>query len=715
MNPRTTLTSTALACAIIAIPALAGDLDYPKTNKIDHSDAYHGSTVQDPYQWLEEDVRESSRVEDWVAGQNKVTYGYLESIPERKTIEERITKLWNYERFSSPSKVGERYVFSKNDGLQNQYVYYIMDALDDEPRVLFDPNTWSEDGTIALSGMAFSKSGRYAAYGIQDGGSDWRTWKIRDVETGKDLDDKIEWVKFSGISWTPDNRGFFYSRYDKPVEGQEFQQLNKNQKVYYHRVGSSQDQDVLVYKRPDEPDWGFGAEVSEDGKWLVITVWKGTDNKYQVVYKDLSEPYSMPVALIDKFENDYSFIGNDANTFYFYTDYNAPRFRVIAIDVKNPSRANWREVIPQSENVLRGINIVGNMFAASYLQDASTRFKLFDMTGRHVRDVDLPGIGSAGGFAGLRKHTETFYSFSSFNSPPAIYRYDMITGESNLMRRAEVDFNPDDYAVKQIFYSSKDGTRVPMFIVHKKSIELDGNNPTLLYGYGGFNISLTPYFSTSRLAWMEMGGVYAMPSLRGGGEYGVEWHEAGKKMNKQNVFDDFITAAEWLIANGYTNPDKLAIQGGSNGGLLVGACMTQRPELFAAALPAVGVMDMLKFQNWTAGRFWVDDYGASTDSKEMFEYLKGYSPYHNLKPGTDYPATMITTADYDDRVVPGHSFKFASRLQEYHDGDAPVIIRIETRAGHGSGKPTEKIIEEVADLWAFLVKNLDMEIEPHLR
>jgi prolyl oligopeptidase len=714
MNPRIASTMIVLAAAL-ASHAIAGDLDYPNTNKLDHTDTYHGITVDDPYQWLEEDVRESQRVEDWVGSQNKVTYQYLESLPERKTIEERLTKLWNYERFSSPSKVGSRYSFSKNDGLQNQSVVYLMDSLEDEPRVLFNPNTWSEDGTIALSGLAFSRSGRYAAYGIQDGGSDWRTWKVRDVETGEDLADRIEWVKFSGISWTPDNRGFFYSRYDQPEEGQEFQQLNKFQKVYYHRIGSTQDQDVLVYHRDDEPDWGFGASVSEDGQYLVMTVWKGTDNKYQVVYKDLAEPYSMPVSLIDSFENDYSFIGNDGPIFYFYTDYQAPRFRVIAIDVNNPSKDNWREVIPQSDNVLRGINIVGNMFACTYLQDASTRFKLFDMTGRHIRDVDLPGIGASGGFGGLRKHTETFYSFSSFNAPPSIYRYDMITGESSLLRRAKVDFNPDDYSVKQVFYSSKDGTRVPMFIAHKKDIVLDGNNPTLLYGYGGFNISLSPYFSTSRLAWMEMGGVFAMPNLRGGGEYGVEWHEAGKKMNKQNVFDDFISAGEWLISNGYTNPDKLAIQGGSNGGLLVGACMTQRPELFAAALPAVGVMDMLKFQNWTAGRFWVDDYGSAQDSKEMFEYLKGYSPYHNLKPGTDYPATMVTTADYDDRVVPGHSFKFASRLQECHTGDSPVLIRIETRAGHGSGKPTEKIIEEVADLWAFLVKNLDMEIEPHLR
>ena len=681
-------------------------LSYPKTRKVDHVDDYHGIEVSDPYRWLEDDVRESKDVEAWVAAENQVTFSFLKQIPQREPIERRLTELWNFEKYGTPFKQGGRYYFYKNDGLQNQFVLHTQETLDDEPRVLIDPNTWSDDGTVALAGTAFSDDGRYLAYGVQDAGSDWRTWHVMDLESGSVLDDELKWVKFSGASWTKDGRGFFYSRYQPPETGDQFQSLNRNQMVYYHRVGLPQSQDVLVYRRPDFPDWGFDATVSEDGRYLILTVWKGTDDKYRVLYRDLTEPYALPIDLIDNFNHEYSFVGNDGPVFFFKTDLDAPKGRVVAIDTRNPDER--REIIPESENTLSGIGIVGNMFVARYLQDAKTQVRLYSIHGEFVHEVRFPGIGTASGFKGKQTDTETFYSFSSFATPPSIYRYELITGKSELIRRSDVSFDPDDYTVKQVFYNSRDGTRVPMFLAHRKDIKPDGVNPTLLYGYGGFNISLTPRFSISRLAWMEMGGVYAQPNLRGGGEYGEAWHKSGTKLQKQNVFDDFIAAAEWLIENRYTQSDRLAIQGGSNGGLLVGASMTQRPDLFGACLPAVGVMDMLRFQKFTAGRFWVDDYGSS-DNPAEFQALYAYSPYHNLKPGTSYPPTLVTTADTDDRVVPGHSFKFAARLQECHDGDAPVLIRIETKAGHGSGKPTSKIIEEIADQWAFLVMNLDFE------
>jgi prolyl oligopeptidase len=676
---------------------------------VDHVDVYHGVKVPDPFRWLEDDVRTSEKVAEWVKAQNEVTFGYLEQIPEREQITQRLTDLWNFEKYGSPFKRGGAYYYYKNDGLQNQYVLYRMESLDAEPKVLIDPNTWSKDGTVALAGEAFSDDGKYIAYGVQDAGSDWRTWKIMNIETGEVLADELKWIKFSGASWTRDSKGFFYGRYAEPEEGTAFQNLNLNQKLYYHRVGTPQSEDVLVYERPDHPEWGFSTDVSEDGRWLVITVWKGTDDKYQVFYKDLTEPYGLPVNLIGNFENEYSFLGNDDTVFYFKTDLDAPKKRVIAIDVRKPGPENWKEILPQTDNVLTDVGLVGNLFVAHYLQDAKTQIRIHHMNGELVREVKFPTLGSASGFGGRRTDTETFYSFSSFATPPSIYRYDLITGESQLLRQANVDFNPDDYEVKQVFYKSKDGTRVPMFISHKKGIRLDGNNATLLYGYGGFNIPMTPGFSISRLLWMEMGGVFAMANLRGGGEYGEEWHRAGTKLNKQNVFDDFIAAALWLTQNKYTKPEKLAIQGGSNGGLLVGAVMAQRPELFGVCLPSVGVMDMLRFHQFTAGRFWVDDYG-SADNPEEFEALFKYSPYHNLKPSVSYPATLITTADTDDRVVPGHSFKFAAQLQKSHQGERPVLIRIETRAGHGAGKPTSKIIEEIADLWAFAARNLDMNL-----
>ena len=709
LSVRLPLMSAVLVGALMlidsAVPAGEPRLSYPETKKIDHVDELHGTKVPDPYRWLEDDVRTSKDVANWVETENKVTFAFLEAIPERETIRKRLTELWNYEKFGAPFKAGGRYYHYYNTGLQNQNVLYTRDRLDDEARILLDPNTWSKDGTVALAGTSFSDDGRFLAYGVAEAGSDWNTWRFLNLETGKKLDDELKWLKFGGMSWTKDGRGLFYSRYDEPKEGQAFQSLNLNQKIWYHRVGTPQSDDVLVYKRPDEPEWGFGPHVTEDGRYLVITVWKGTDHRYRILYRDLDEPYAMPVELIDSFENEFSFLGNDGTTFYFKTDVEAPRKRVIAIDIRKPAREHWREIIPQTKETLEDVNIVGNLFVCEYLKDATTQVRMHDMTGAFVREVEFPGLGTATGFGGKRTDTETFYSFSSFATPPTIYRYDLITGKSTLLRQAKVDVKPADYEVKQVFYKSKDGTKVPMFIAHKKGLKLDGTNPTVLYGYGGFNISLTPGFSITRVAWMERGGVFAMPNLRGGGEYGEEWHQGGTKLNKQNVFDDFICAAEWLIENKYTSSKKLAIQGGSNGGLLVGACMTQRPELFAAALPAVGVMDMLRFHKFTAGRFWVDDYGSADDASQ-FEALLKYSPYHNLKPGTHYPATMVTTADTDDRVVPGHSFKFAARLQECHKGDNPVLIRIETKAGHGAGKPTAKLIEESADMWAFLVKVL---------
>ncbi|MGM3309448.1 prolyl oligopeptidase family serine peptidase [Anabaena sp. WFMT] len=695
-------------------------LTYPNTNKSNQVDNYHGTLVADPYRALEDPDSEETRA--WVEVQNQVTFGYLNEISAREQIKQRLTKLWDYEKYGIPFKEGETYFYFKNDGLQNQSVLYTLPNLDAEPRVLLDPNKLSEDGTIALSGIEISENGKLLAYGLSTSGSDWQEWKVRDIETGEDLQDHLQWIKFSGASWTHDHQGFFYSRYDEPnkktkletenpvlVSSQEEQfsntDVNYYHKLYYHKLGTPQSEDILIYHRPDEKEWGFGGEVTEDGKYLIISVWLGTDSRNLVFYKDLTNPNSEVVELINQFEADYSFIDNDDQVFYFRTDLNAPRGKVIAIDIKNTSSENWQEIIPQTAETLESVGILNNQFVADYLQDAHSQIKIFDLTGTLIREVELPGLGSAGGFGGKRYDTETFYSFTSFTTPGTIYRYDMKTGKSEIFRQPKVDFNADEYETKQVFYQSKDGTRLPMFLTHKKGINLDGNNPTYLYGYGGFNASLTPSFSVGFLVWLEMGGVYAVPNLRGGGEYGEEWHQAGMKEKKQNVFDDFIAAAEWLIANNYTQPQKLAIAGGSNGGLLVGACMTQRPELFGAALPAVGVMDMLRFHKFTIGWAWVAEYGSSENSEE-FKTLYAYSPLHNLQPGTAYPATLITTADHDDRVVPAHSFKFAAALQEAHGGDAPVLIRIETKAGHGAGKPTAKIIEEVADKWAFLVRVL---------
>ncbi len=679
-------------------------IEYPKTKKVDQVDDYHGTKVADPYRWLEDD--NSAETKAWVQAENKVTFDYLNQIPEREQLKKRLTELWNYAKYTAPTKEGKYYFYSKNDGLQNQSVFYVADSVKDEGRVLLDPNKLSKDGTVALSGMAISDDGKLLAYGLSGAGSDWQTWHFRDVETGKDLPDVLENIKFSGASWTKDEKGVFYSRFPEADEKSKLTRINYFQKLYYHKLGTPQSEDILIYERPDDKEMGVGGGVSEDGKWLIISVTKGTAPMNMVFYKDLSKTDSKVMPLVDKLEADYSFIGNDGSKFYFRTDKDSPLGRVVMADV-NDKKSVWKEIIPQAKETLGSVDFVNNQLIGNYLKDAYTQIRIYDLNGKFVRNVDLPGIGTTNGFSGKRYDTETFYTYSSFNAPPTIYHYDMKTGKSEIFRQSDVKFNPNDYEVKQVKYASKDGTMIPMFIVHKKGIKLDGNNPTLLYAYGGFNISLTPGFSVSRIVWMENGGVYAVPNLRGGGEYGEEWHKAGTKLQKQNVFDDFIGAAEYLIKNKYTRPEKLAISGGSNGGLLIGATLNQRPDLFGAALPAVGVMDMLRFQKFTIGRAWTSDYGSS-DNAEEFAAIYKYSPLHNIKEGTKYPAVLVTTSDHDDRVVPAHSFKYAATLQEAQGGDAPVLIRIETNAGHGAGKPTAKVIEEQADVYGFLMKNLGM-------
>jgi prolyl oligopeptidase len=679
-------------------------LRYPDTRKIEQTDNYHGVAIADPYRWLEDP--DSDETKAWVEAQNQITFGYLQQIPVREAIQKRLTQLWDYEKYSVPFKEGNRYFYFKNDGLQNQSVLYTLNALDDEPRVLLDPNKLSDDGTVALSGLSISEDGAWMAYGLSTSGSDWQEWRVRTIETGEDTSDRLQWIKFSGASWTHDHKGFFYSRYDEPNEKTKLEDANYFQKLYYHRLGTDQAEDVLIYDRPDHKDWGFQGGVSEDGQYLIVSVWLGTDPRNLIFYKDLATPNAPVIELISDFEASFSFVDRDHTKFWFQTDLDAPRGRVIAIDVTQPDRHHWQEIIPESAETLESVGLLNHQFVASYLKDARSEVKVFDLQGNFIRDVALPGIGSVGGFDGKREDTETFYSFTSFTAPPTIYRYNLVTDESTLFRQPQVDFNPDDYETRQVFYSSKDGTQLPMFITHKKGLKLDGNNPTYLYAYGGFGISLTPSFSVGNLVWMELGGVFALPNLRGGGEYGEDWHQAGTKLKKQNVFDDFIAAGEWLIVNGYTSSSKLSISGGSNGGLLVGACMTQRPDLFAAALPAVGVLDMLRFHKFTIGWAWMSEYGSPEDPEE-FKALYAYSPLHQLKSETAYPATLITTADHDDRVVPAHSFKFAAALQAAHSGSHPVLIRIETKAGHGAGKPTAKVIEEIVDKWAFLVKTLD--------
>jgi prolyl oligopeptidase len=693
-------------------PLLAQDPDcaIPQTRIVDVVDDYHGVAVPDPYRWLED--ADAPETEAWIEAQNCVTFGYLATIPEREALERRLTTLWDYPRYRTPFREGDRYFFFKNDGLQNQSVLYMQDSLEGDATILLDPNTLSADGTVAVTTLAFTEDGSTLVYGTAASGSDWREFRVRDVATGQDHSDHLRWIKFSGASWTHDGVGFFYSRYPQPEGTDTLQSANRNQQLYYHRLGTSQDDDRLVYERPDEPEWGFGGSVTDDGRFLVIRVSHGTDERNRVYYRDLERPRSPLIAgpvvrLLDDFDATYDFVGNDGDVFYFRTDLDAPRFRLIAINVHQPARQRWREIVPQSGDVLDGVRIVHGTFVATYMHDAHTKPVLFDKQGQLLGDLPLPGIGSVRGVRGRPQDDEMFYAFTSFLYPQTSFRYDFTTGTASVFKAPDVDFDPSEYETRQVFYTSKDGTSVPMFLTHRKDIRLDGSNPTYLYGYGGFNISLTPSFSVSNLVWLERGGVYAVANLRGGGEYGEEWHRAGMLGNKQNVFDDFIAAAEYLIAEGYTAPAKLAIGGGSNGGLLVGAVLNQRPDLFGAALPAVGVMDMLRFHKFTIGWAWISDYG-SPDDPEEFPFLHAYSPLHNVVPGADYPAVMITTADHDDRVVPGHSFKYAAALQAAQGGDAPILIRVETKAGHGAGKPTAKIIEEQADRWAFLIENLGM-------
>jgi prolyl oligopeptidase len=693
-----------LGCAQPAMPP-----SYPATRQTSQVDVYHGVTVADPYRWLEDD--NSAETKAWVEAQNRLTFSFLDKIPQRDAIQRRLTQLWNYERYGVPSQRGGRYFFTKNDGLQNQSVLYTMTSLTAEPTLLLDPNKLSADGTVALAGLAISDDGNLMAYGLSTAGSDWQEWKFRDVRTGQDLDDHLQWVKFSQPSWSKDGQGLYYSRFDAPSAADQLTSVNKFQKLYYHRLGTPQSADQLIYQRADHDDWGFDSTVTDDGHYLIINVTVGSDQRNRVFYLDLTQPGSAVVELLNDFDASYSFIDNDGPVFWFQTDLDAPRGRIIAIDTTQPQRAHWREIVPQAVETLEETAALNNSFVCSYLQDAHSEVKIFSLDGQLKSELALPGLGSASGFSGKRKDTETFYGFTSFTVPGTIYHYDLATGTSTVFRRPKVDFNPDDYETRQIFYTSKDGTRVPMFITGKKGLKLDGSHPALLYGYGGFDISLTPSFRVSMLVWMEMGGIYAMPNLRGGGEYGEDWHQAGMKLKKQNVFDDFIGAAQWLIDNHYTNRGKLAISGASNGGLLVGACLTQRPDLFGAALPDVGVMDMLRFNKFTIGWAWMSDYG-SPENAEEFKALYAYSPLHNIHPGTKYPPTLITTADHDDRVVPAHSFKFAATLQAAQAGPGPILIRIETRSGHGGGKPTSKIIAETADSWAFLYTELGMEGPP---
>lgn len=675
--------------------------EYPNFPKTDQVDNYNGVKVADPYRKLEED---SAETKAWIESENKLTNSYLATIPQREAIKKRLTELWNYEKFSAPFKAGSHYFYYKNDGLQNQSVLYITDSVKDSGRIFLDPNKLSADGTVALSGISFTDDGKLMAYGVATAGSDRTVWRIKDVESGNDLDDVLKPNRQGGISWTKDGEGFFYSRFPETEQGGELRSQTFNQKFYFHKLGTPQSDDMLIYERPDNKEYFVGGFVTEDGEWLIINVGKGTGPQNMVYFKNLKMPDSQIKPLVSELKYDYSFIGNDNDKFYFKTDDNAPLGKIAVADTKT---GNWTDLIPEAKETLQGVDFINNQLVLNYLKDAHSQIKIYDTKGKSVREVALPGIGSAGGFGGKRYDTETFYTYSSYNAPPTIYYYDMKTGKSEVFKQAKVNFNSADYEVNQVFFNSKDGTRVPMFIVHKKGIKLDGNNPALLYGYGGFNISQTPGFSVSRVVWMEMGGVFAVANLRGGAEYGENWHEAGTKLKKQNVFDDFIGAAEYLIKNKYTSPKKLAIQGGSNGGLLIGAVLNQRPELFGAALPAVGVMDMLRFPKFTIGWAWTSDYG-SPDNPEEFKAIYAYSPLHNIKKGTKYPATLITTADHDDRVFPAHSFKYAATLQEAQAGNAPVLIRIETKAGHGAGKPTAKVIEEQADLYGFLMKNLGM-------
>lgn len=685
-------------------PAASEAIVYPRADRGDVVDVHHGTAVPDPWRALEDPDAPATRA--WIEAQNEVTERFLAAVPERDALRSRLTRLWDYEKHGIPRLEGGRTFHTRNDGLQQQAVLWVTDAPGAEPRVLLDPNTLSADGTIALAGHVPSPDGRYLAYGLASGGSDWNTWHVRDVATGRDLPDRLEWVKFSAPAWLPDGSGFFYGRYAAPAPGVERAAQNFHQKLWFHRIGDPQDADRLVYERPDRKEWGFGAQVTDDGRWLTLSVWRGTERRNAFFHRDLSQPDAPVVELLSAWDAAYDFVGNEGSVFYFRTDLDAPNGRVIAIDANRPARSDWREVVPESSDVVQSVSRVGGRLFVESLRHAASRVRTFDLSGRELGDVPLPGLGSVAGFGGRADDTVTWFAFTSFTTPTTIHRFDVATGEVSLHRRPQVDFRPEDYEMVQTFATSRDGTRVPVFVTSKRGVARDGRRRTVLTGYGGFNAAMTPGFSAAALVWMERGGAYAVACLRGGGEYGREWHLAGTKERKQNVFDDFFAAAEHLVAEGWTTPSRLAIQGGSNGGLLVGACMTQRPELFGACLPAVGVLDMLRYHKFTIGWAWASDYGTAEDPAE-FRTLLAYSPLHNVRPGVCYPPTLITTGDHDDRVVPGHSFKFAAELQSAQACANPVLLRVETRAGHGAGKPTSKVIEEWADRWAFLVRVLE--------
>lgn len=677
-------------------------LTYPVTKTVDQQDDYFGTTVADPYRWLEYDTAQD--VKDWVTAQNKVTFSYLEKIPFRTKIKNRLTEIFNYPKYSSPFRAGDYYFFSKNDGLQNQSVIYYQKGIDGTPEVFLDPNKMSTDGTAAVSLLGFSKNKKYVAYAVNQSGSDWQTIQVMEVATKKLLDDKLNWVKFSGAAWKDD--GFFYSRYDSPSKGKELSQKNEYHKIYFHKLGDAQEKDQLIYENKNKPLRYYGASTTEDERFLIVYVSEGTDGT-ELYCKDLSKGQKEFTLLFKGFDDNYTVLNNDGNKLMVQTDADADNQRVILVDPSNPDKKNWKDIIPEQKDLLQSAATGGGKIFASYLKDVATHVYQYDYKGKLEREIELPALGNAYGFGGDEDDKIMFYTFTSFTYPPAIYSYNISTGKSDIWQKSDVKFNPADYDTKQVFFKGKDGTSVPMFIVHKKGIKLDGTNPTLLYGYGGFNISLEPNFSTSRLILLENGGIFVLANIRGGGEYGEKWHEAGKLLKKQNVFDDFISAAEYLINEKYTAPEKLAIQGGSNGGLLVGACMLQRPELFKVAFPAVGVMDMLRYHKFTVGWGWAVEYGSS-DSLVNFKNLYSYSPLHNIKDNVNYPATMVTTADHDDRVVPAHSFKFISTLQEKYKGTNPVLIRIDVKAGHGAGKPISKIIEEQADIWSFMFYNMNI-------
>ncbi len=676
---------------------------YPATQKVETVDSYFDTKVNDPYRWLENDSSEKTGI--WVKEQNKVTNNYLQTIPFREELKTKLTELMDYPKYGSPFKKNGQYYFFKNDGLQNQSVLYTQATLDAEPEILLDPNLLSQDGTAALSAISFSKDGKYLAYSVARSGSDWNEIYIMDIKTKELLSDHIQWVKFSGISW--EGNGFYYCAYNKPKPGQEYSGKNEFQKVYYHKVGTSQNRDILVYEDKENPQRTYAASVTQDEKFLFIYETESTSGN-SLKMKNLKKLYSRLVEIAPGFEYDYSVVDHIDGKLYILTNWNAPKQRLMVADPANPSRDNWEELIPESKHVLESVSIVGGKIIAVYMQDASNHAYIHNLAGKMESEIPLPGLGSIGGFSGRNDDNESFYTFTSFIFPPTIYRFDVEKNVSEIFHHSEVAFNPEEYMTEQVFYESKDGTQVPMFITYKKGLKKDGQNPLLLYGYGGFSISINPSFNTLRIPFLENGGIYAVANIRGGGEYGEEWHKAGTKMQKQNVFNDFIAAAEYLIENKYTKPSKLAINGGSNGGLLVGACMTQRPDLFAVAVPEVGVLDMLRYHKFTIGWAWATDYGTSEESREMFEYLRAYSPLHNIYSDTQYPATLITTGDHDDRVVPAHSFKFAATLQAVNNGDSPTLIRIDTNAGHGAGKPTAKIIDAQTDVWSFIMYNLGM-------